>query len=77
MTRREVMITELVQCLLAAPEIRVGQLLDFLNVLANARQNKNLADLDDDELVRSATVPGKNGERDRYFADGMEIVGDE
>ena len=49
------MITELVQCLLAAPEIRVGQLLDFLNVLANARQNKNLADLDDDELLALVT----------------------
>ncbi|KJS05789.1 MAG: cupin [Gammaproteobacteria bacterium BRH_c0] len=34
-------------------------------------------DLDDEDLVRTATVPGKNGERARYFADGMEIVDDD
>lgn len=55
MMERETIFRELLECSEVAPEIRVGQLLDFLNVLANARQNKNLADLEDDELLALVT----------------------
>ena len=51
MTDREAIFRELLECTEVAREIRVGQLIDFLAVLANARQDKNLADLEDDELL--------------------------
>jgi hypothetical protein len=55
MMERETIFRELLECSEVAPEIRVGQLLDFLSVLANARQNKNLTELEDDELLALVT----------------------
>ena len=51
MMDREAIFRELLECTEVAPEIRVGQLIEFFAVLANARQDKNLANLEDDEIL--------------------------